>query len=164
MKSIIIAVVVTLAVTLGGVGVYASAQNQKDYGVFTPFPKTETKTETKEEPISFTIEKAEDSSLPSGEERTTQQGENGVQTHTYKVTYKGKKKVKDELLDSKVTKPPKNSVVAVGTYTAPVASAPARSSGGSSGGSKSFDFKPTVRMPTSCTTSHIGMFDYTTCY
>ncbi len=158
----LIAVAVTLLVTLGGVGIYASSENKKEFGVFTPFPGTETKTETKKEPLSFTIDRTEDESLPSGQEITKQQGENGEQTYTYKVTYKGKKKVKEELINSEITKAPKNSIVSVGTYTAPVAApAPvARSNGGSSSSRPIIINNPvsTYRPPTFCTYTSYSSF------
>ena len=156
-KGYLIAIAVTLLVTLGGVGAYASSQNQKEYGVFTPFPKTTVKTETKTEIVPFTEKRNDDSNLEKGKLEVRREGTNGSRAITYQVTRKGKKEVSRKVTKNEVTTPPLNRMVAVGTYVAPaVASTPARNSGGGGSSRPAYIPGPTTtltppRAPTFCT-------------
>lgn len=78
---------------------------------------TEEVAETSEEP--FETEYYDDGNLASGTTRVDQEGQNGVRTKTYKVTYTDGKETSRELISDEITTEPVNKIVANGTYTAP---------------------------------------------
>jgi hypothetical protein len=84
----------------------------------TPRPSVETKTITETEAVPFEISQTSDSTLDKGVSITKREGQNGVRTLTYKVTYTDGQETNRELLTSDVTTQPTSKVVAVGTKVA----------------------------------------------
>ena len=76
---------------------------------------TETKNETKTEPIKFAKKTRENPTLEKGQSKVVQKGQNGEKTITYKVTYEAGKEIKREKISEKVTKEPIDEITEVGT-------------------------------------------------
>jgi len=82
-------------------------------------PVVETKTETKEVEIPFSTTTIQDSSKAKGTSYVKTEGQNGIKTETYEVTYTDGRETGRRLVSSEVTKEPVNKVVAEGTYVKP---------------------------------------------
>lgn len=97
------------------------------------------------EAISFSSRTIKSQSLAKGQTKVTQEGVNGEQKKTYKVTYSGDEETKRELVKSNVVKKPIDEITMVGTYvyvsppakkqtsTAPKQQAPQTTSNGRTG-------------------------------
>ncbi len=81
--------------------------------------KIETKTVTETQPIAFETQTADDNSINKGETRVVQEGQNGIKTITYEVTYKNGQQVDKRQTKDEVTAQPVTKVVHNGTYVAP---------------------------------------------
>lgn len=88
-------------------------------------------TETVEKSIEYT----EDSSLPKGEEKIVDEGEDGVKEVTHKVTYQNGEEIARETVSETITAEPRNKVIAKGTWTP--TPAPVKENSGFSSYSKS---------------------------
>ncbi|BAQ32170.1 G5 domain-containing protein [Bifidobacterium scardovii] len=83
-----------------------------------------TQVETNEEPIAFNTVKKETDSLPQGQEKVENEGEEGVMETTSLVTRSGDKIVSSNVFTSYVKKAPVDKVILVGTgSTTPTAAA-----------------------------------------
>lgn len=103
---------------------YIDAKNNKASSSMPIITKTETKAFT----IPFETITKESSSLAKGKTKVSQKGKNGEETFTYKVTYRGDKKIKSKPVDSEITLAPVNKIILKGTYVKPqVVSKPAPS-------------------------------------
>lgn len=83
-----------------------------------PEDRISTKEETVTETIPFKVIRKEDDTLPLGEEKTEQEGENGSAEVKYKVTYKGTTETAREELSREVKTAAKDKVIKVGTKLA----------------------------------------------
>lgn len=88
--------------------------------LFPPQPTVVTKEEIVTETIPFSTEKTPHDRLPVGQTKVIVEGETGVKTITYAVTYTNGKETSRTLKSEAVTKPPVNEVIAVGTSVEPV--------------------------------------------
>lgn len=93
----------------------------------TPTPTAEVRTETAEEAIPFAATTADDATHDVGWTAVTTNGQNGVKTKTYRVTYVDGVETARELVSEAVTTPPVDQVTSVGTRqpAPPPAAAPA---------------------------------------
>ncbi|MDO4967205.1 MAG: G5 domain-containing protein [Candidatus Saccharibacteria bacterium] len=82
-------------------------------------PTVEIKTETKEVEIPFSTTTIQDNSKAKGTSYVKTEGQNGIKTETYEVTYTDGEVTDRRLVSSEVTKEPVNKVVAEGTYVKP---------------------------------------------
>jgi resuscitation-promoting factor RpfB len=82
-------------------------------------PKTETRTVTETEPITFKKRTVKDDYLPKGEKEERTAGRKGTRTLTYTVTLVDGKETGRKLVGSKVTRKPVDEVIAVGTHVEP---------------------------------------------
>jgi len=87
-------------------------------------PTVTTKQETETQAILFTTEDQNTSSLAKGKTRVTQQGQDGIETLTYKVTYTNGTQTDKTLVSTIVTTQPVVQIIEVGTYVAPATPAP----------------------------------------
>jgi murein DD-endopeptidase MepM/ murein hydrolase activator NlpD len=88
--------------------------------VFKPFVKVNVKQEiSKKETISFETEIKEDSTLPKGEEKTTQEGQNGEKLVDYVVYQENGSEVKRETINEKIVKEPVKEVIVKGSKVIP---------------------------------------------
>lgn len=101
-----------------------AAQQQAVHQAAIDKAKPIAKTITETQPIPFLSATQNESSLPSGQAKVSVKGVNGVTTLTYMVTYVNGKQTDKVLMKTEVTLPAINQVTLVGTYVAPVASAP----------------------------------------
>lgn len=83
-----------------------------------PEDRISTKEEIVTETIPFKVIRKEDDTLPLGEEKTEQEGENGSAEVKYKVTYKGTTETAREELSREVKTAAKDKVIKVGTKLA----------------------------------------------
>ncbi|MFQ9966606.1 MAG: G5 domain-containing protein [Peptoniphilus sp.] len=83
-----------------------------------PEDRISTKEEIVTETIPFKVIRKEDDTLPLGEEKTEQEGENGSAEVKYKVTYKGTTETDREELSREVKTAAKDKVIKVGTKLA----------------------------------------------
>lgn len=90
-----------------------------------PQPVTTTETVAETETIYFKTVEQNDEELPVGKRKTTREGVNGVNTHTYNITYTDGVQTGRDLISSVVTKDQVSKVVAVGTKAEPVVAASA---------------------------------------
>lgn len=81
--------------------------------------KIEKKTDTKTEAIPFETKTVDDPTSPSGTEKVTTEGVNGVKTLTYDVTLTNGVETDRQLVKEEITTPPVTKVIAQGTYTPP---------------------------------------------
>ncbi len=88
-------------------------------------PTVTTKQETETQAILFTTEDQNTSSLAKGKTRVTQQGQDGIEALTYKVTYTNGTQTDKTLVSTAVTTQPVAQIVEVGTYVAPASPTPA---------------------------------------
>lgn len=77
-------------------------------------PETRTQQVTKEETIRFGTTTKTDRSMAPGTTKVVQEGENGLKTVVYELTYKGDKLVDRKQISSNVTKKPVQRIVAKG--------------------------------------------------
>lgn len=70
--------------------------------------------EIRETELAYSVETQKDSTMFSGEKEVRQKGQTGLQTDTYRTTYRDGELYSEELVNSEVTAPV-NEVVAVGT-------------------------------------------------
>ena len=70
--------------------------------------------EIRETELAYSVETQKDSTMFSGEKEVLQKGQSGLQTDTYRTTYRDGELYSEELVNSEVTAPV-NEVVAVGT-------------------------------------------------
>jgi len=85
--------------------------------------QTTTETVTETEPIEFGSEVIETDQLAAGEERVVQEGQEGIRTNTFEVTYENGEEVSRQEVGSEVTQAPVNQVTEVGTAEEPAQSA-----------------------------------------
>ena len=78
--------------------------------------RVESKEETKETKIAFETKVNEDATLSWRKKITTQKGENGIKTITYRVAYYDGKEVNRRVMKTEVTKEPVTEVVTQGTF------------------------------------------------
>jgi hypothetical protein len=88
--------------------------------------KTIVEIETKAEVIPFESKEQEDNVLTKGEARVITQGVNGERTITYEVTYAEGIEISRKETKNEVTKAPVAKITHVGTYEAPVYTAPSQ--------------------------------------
>ncbi|MDN4597613.1 G5 domain-containing protein [Leifsonia virtsii] len=81
----------------------------------TPMPTPEVRTETADEAIPFAATTVEDATHDVGWTAVTTNGQNGVKTKTYRVTYVDGVETARELVSDAVTTPPVDQVTSVGT-------------------------------------------------
>ncbi len=93
----------------------STATPSKPKTVTPPKPKVETKTETKTEKIAFETKYEDDSSLKKGKTTVKQEGEDGVITTTYEVTYTDGKETDRKKTGEEVTTKPVDKIVLEGT-------------------------------------------------
>jgi hypothetical protein len=77
------------------------------------------------QPIPFATTTQNDASLPKGQTKTVQAGQDGVSTATYEVTYTNGKETDRKLVSQVTTTQPIDEIIANGTYIAPTPSIPA---------------------------------------
>lgn len=82
-------------------------------------PTVTTQQETETQSIPYTTQDQNDSSLAKGQTQVAQQGQNGTETLTYKVTYTNGKQTSKTLVSTTATTQPVTQIVDVGTYVAP---------------------------------------------
>lgn len=70
--------------------------------------------EIRETELAYSVETKKDSAMFSGEQEVVQEGQTGLQTDTYRVTYRDGEYYSEELVDSEVTDPV-TEIVAVGS-------------------------------------------------
>lgn len=99
----------------------AEERRKRDEEAKKPVVKTETKTE----PVSFKSTEQQDGSLAKGESRVSVAGKNGERTIWYEVTYVEGVETARKEIKREVTKAPVDKVTRIGTYEAPVYTAPA---------------------------------------
>jgi murein DD-endopeptidase MepM/ murein hydrolase activator NlpD len=88
--------------------------------VLKPFVKVNLKQEvSKKEVISFETEIKEDSSMPKGEQKTTQEGQNGERLVNYVIYTENGSEVKREIKDEKILIEPVKEVIVKGTKVIP---------------------------------------------
>ncbi|WP_226668665.1 peptidoglycan DD-metalloendopeptidase family protein [Metabacillus litoralis] len=88
--------------------------------ILTPFVKVSVEEEiSKKETISFETEIKEDSSMPKGEEKTTQKGEDGEKLVHYKIYKENGSEVKRETISAETIKEPKKEIIVKGTKVIP---------------------------------------------
>lgn len=73
------------------------------------------KEEVKEVSIAFVTEEKENADLPKGEVKTVQEGQAGVKTITYQVTYENDVEVSRKVISEDITKVAVNKIVEIGT-------------------------------------------------
>lgn len=93
--------------------------------------------ETTDETVEHGIEYVDDSSLPNGEERIVDEGENGVKQVVYKITYQNGEEVAREIVSETVIVEPRNKVIAKGTLVPTPMPTPVKPTGGFLSSSKS---------------------------
>jgi uncharacterized protein YabE (DUF348 family) len=82
--------------------------------------KVEVKEETKEESVPFSTETREDSTRIKGDpDQVLQEGQNGIKTYVYTVTYTDGVETGRTLKSESITTQPVNKIVSVATGTAP---------------------------------------------
>jgi hypothetical protein len=86
--------------------------------------KPKVKVETKTELVAFESTEQNDATIPLGEKRVQTEGANGVRTITYDVTYTNGVETARRETKNEVTTQPITKLTLVGTYVAPVVSAP----------------------------------------
>jgi len=85
-----------------------------------PFVMVQVKEEVSEkETIAYKTEIKEDDSMPKGEEKVSQEGENGESLIHYSMTKQNGSKIKQEVLSEKVIKEPVNEIIIKGTKIIP---------------------------------------------
>jgi murein DD-endopeptidase MepM/ murein hydrolase activator NlpD len=88
--------------------------------VLKPFVKVNVKQEvSKKEVISFETEMKEDSSMPKGEQKTTQEGQNGERLVNYVIYTENSSEVQREIKDEKILIEPVKEVIVKGTKVIP---------------------------------------------
>lgn len=112
-----------LAVGLGGLFALSSAAaiaSPPPAAPAQPQSKIEVKSEAKKEPIAFTDQELEDSSIAKGETKVKQEGTNGEKTIAYQVTYTDGKETDRKVVSETVSAEPKPKITLKGTYVAPI--------------------------------------------
>lgn len=79
--------------------------------------------------MPFTSSAVNDATLASGTSKVTTIGVNGSETLNYEITYKDGKQTDKKLVSTVVDVQPINQITSVGTYVAPVVTAPSCSNG-----------------------------------
>ncbi len=88
--------------------------------VLKPYVKVQVQEEVSEkETIAFKTEIKEDSSMPKGEEKVSQKGQNGESLIHYTVTKQNGSEIKQEIVNEKVLKEPINEILIKGTKIIP---------------------------------------------
>lgn len=82
-------------------------------------PKVETKTETVERAIPFKTVTTQDASLEKGKTRVLAEGQDGIETTTYQVTYTDGLETERSIVSVETTQVPIDRIVVEGTYVAP---------------------------------------------
>lgn len=83
--------------------------------------KTETKEVQEKQSVDFAKEQKNDASLPSGQTKIIQNGQNGEKTITYEVTYAGGNETSRYVKSESITLAAVSEITAIGTYIAPAA-------------------------------------------
>ncbi|WCN37800.1 3D domain-containing protein [Aneurinibacillus uraniidurans] len=84
--------------------------------------RIEKKVVAEEKTVAFNTKKREDSTLPEGQEKVIQEGQNGTIVDRYEVVYTNGQPTSRKLIDHEVTKDWKDHIVAVGTARPALAS------------------------------------------
>lgn len=95
----------------------AAAAKPNNNSTQSPTVTTEQQTQTQQ--IPFTTQNQNDGSLPKGQTKVIQQGQNGSETLTYKLTLTNGRQTDKTLLSTTVNTQPVNQIVAFGTFVTP---------------------------------------------
>lgn len=83
-------------------------------------PRIETKIETVERIVPFETVTTQDASLEKGKTRIIVEGQDGIETVVYQVTYTDGLETSREVTSIETTQSPVDRIIAEGTYVAPV--------------------------------------------
>lgn len=104
-------------------------QSTQNSQINSPVPVVTTKFIAETQVVPFTSSSIEDATLSKGTTKVTTAGVDGNETLNYEITYKDGKQTAKKLVSTVVDVQPVNQITSVGTYVAPVVTAPSCSNG-----------------------------------